>query len=162
MVENRTRRVRQMLDQLGLTGFLFTSLPNIRYLCGFTGTDGALVVTADTDVFLTDSRYTEQAHRQVSVAEVREYAQKLEGVVDCLQASGAYRVGFEAETLSFATVERLKEKSEADIEWVPVGKEFQDLRVVKDADELTAIEEAAGLNAEAFEEILPLIRPGAV
>ena len=162
MIENRTRGVRQLLDRLGLTGFLFTSLPNIRYLCGFTGTDGALVVTPQEAVFLTDSRYTVQARFQVSVGEVREYTRKLEGVIDCLRGCGASRVGFEADTLAFATVERLKEKGGAAVEWVPVSAELQGLRAAKDADELSAIEEAARLNAEAFEEIVPMMRPGAV
>ena len=162
MVKNRTLRVRHLLDQLGLTGFLFTSLPNIRYLCGFTGTDGALVVTAQADVFLTDSRYTVQARTQVTAEAVREYSRKLEGVIDCLRECRASRVGFEANTLSYATVELLKEKGGAEIEWVPVSTDLESLRVAKDADELAAIEEAARLNAEAFEEILPSIRPGAV
>jgi Xaa-Pro aminopeptidase len=154
--------VTHLLAASGLDALLFTDLVNVRYLCGFTGTDGALVVAGSRCCFLSDSRYTTQARQQVQADEIREYSVKLDGVIEFLQQGGARRIGFEAETLSFATVEKLREKGGGACEWVPLTKEIQSLRGIKAADEIAAIGEAARLNAEAFEEILPLIRPGAV
>ena len=92
--------------------------------------------------------------------EIRQYALKLDGILSCLEQAGCRRVGFEAETLPFATAERLREKGGADREWVPLATEIVPLRGIKETSEVDAIVEAARLNAEAFDEVLPLIRPG--
>jgi len=134
--------------------------PNLRHQSGFTGSDGALVVTSDRRWFLTDSRYTTQARDQVGLVEVREYRQKVEGVVGLLEERGFRRVGFESETVSVAQIEQLKEKSPAGLEWIPLGKELSGLRAVKAAAEVGILKEAALLSAAAFHEVLPLIRPG--
>lgn len=162
MVKDRAHLVTQLLASRGLDALLFTDLNNIRYLCGFTGSDGALAVVGGRSCFLCDSRYTTQARLQVQADEIREYSVKLDGAIEFLQQAGARRIGFEAETLPFATVETLREKGGAACEWLPLTKEIQSLRGIKGADEIAAIEEATRLNAEAFEEVLPLIRPGAV
>jgi len=162
MVKDRALRAGNLLAARSLDAVLFTDLSNIRYLCGFTGTDGALVLTSERSCFLCDSRYTAQARQQVAADEIREYRVKLDGVVEFLEQTGARRIGFEAENLSFAMAERLREKGRAEVEWVPLAQEVLSLRGVKGDDEIAALLEATRLNAEAFEEILPLIRPGAV
>jgi Xaa-Pro aminopeptidase len=162
MIQNRAHLARNLLAEQRLDALVLLDLANLRFLCGFSGTDGALVVTAGRDWFLTDSRYTTQARQQVAADEVRESSIKVDGVVSCLAAAGARRIGFEAETLPFATVQRLREKSAPECEWVPLGKEILPLRGVKDDAEVAALEHAAGIAAEAFEEIVALIRPGAV
>lgn len=151
-----------LLVACNLDAVLFTDLSNIRYLCGFTGTDGVLVVTGKGSCFLSDSRYTTQARAQVRAGEIREYSVKLDGVLGFLEQTGAQRIGFEAETLPYAMVERFRERGGADRQWVPLAKEVLPLRGVKGGEEIAALLEATRLNAEAFEEILPLIRPGAV
>lgn len=162
MIKDRIPPARDLLQKCGLDAFVFFHPPNIRYLCGFSGTDGALVVTGSEDCFLTDSRYTTQARGQVTADRIEEYQVKLDGVLAFLQERGALRIGFEAETLPFATAEKLKEKGDAAIEWVPVTREVLCLRGVKGAQEISALKEASRISAEAFEEIVPLIRPGAV
>lgn len=162
MVKDRAHSATNLLGACDLDAVLFTDLTNIRYLCGFTGTDGVLVVTGKTSCFLSDSRYTTQARAQVQADEIREYSVKLDGVIAFLEQAGSRRIGFEAETLPFAMAERLREKGGADREWIPLGKEILSLRGIKGPDEIAALLEATRLNAEAFEEILPLIRPGAV
>lgn len=162
MIKDRILAVRDLLEKCGLEAFVFLHLPNIRYLCGFSGTDGVLVVTRSAECFLTDSRYTTQARSQVEADQIREYAVKLDGVVSFLRETGATRIGFEAETLSFATVQKLQEKGQGALEWVPVTKEVLGLRGVKGEAEISALLEASRIAAEAFEEIVPLIRPGAV
>jgi Xaa-Pro aminopeptidase len=162
MVKDRAHLAIHLLAACGLDAVLFTDLTNIRYLCGFTGTDGVLVVTGETSCFLSDSRYTTQARQQVQADEIREYSVKLDGLMALLEKVGARRIGFESETLAFAMVERLREKGGADREWVPLGEGIQSLRGIKGPEEIAALREATRLNAEAFEEILPLLRPGAV
>jgi Xaa-Pro aminopeptidase len=98
----------------------------------------------------------------VAADEIRQYALKLDGLLARLDEAGCRRVGFESETLPYATVERLREKGAEGREWVPLSKEIAPLRGLKETAEVEAMAEAARLNAEAFDEVLPLIRPGAV
>ena len=156
----RAQQGKNLLQACDLDAFLFSDRSNIRYLCGFTGTDGVLLVTGDADYFLTDSRYGTQAKEQVRTAEVREYQVKLDGIVSLLKEKGLRRIGFEAETLSYATVQRLRDKEPAALEWVAVDKPILSLRGIKDEEEIAALTEAAALNAAAFGEVLPRVRPG--
>jgi len=160
MIKRRRSQVQDLLHQHRLDAVLFFHPPNLRYLCGFTGTDGVLVVDGAGSVFLTDSRYTTQARDQVSADEVREYSVKLDGIVDFLKQSTYHRLGFEADTLPFSTVERLRGGVAAKLELVPVGKELQGLRQLKDAGEIAALEQAGRIAAEAFEAVRPMLRPG--
>lgn len=160
MIKDRARRITDLLGECSLDAVVLFHPPNMRYFCGFTGTDGVLAATADRDCFLTDSRYTTQARSQVQAGEVREYQVKLDGVVAWLREQGVRRIGFEAETIPFAVAGRLREKGEADWEWIPVEKPVQALRGIKDEAEISALLEATRLNAEAFAEIVPQIRPG--
>ncbi len=161
MLEDRAFTARQQLQTDELDAILFWSLPNICYLTGFTGTDGAVLVTADTVFFLTDSRYTTQAKSQVNATEIREYQVKLDGIIALLDELGARRVGFESEIVPVAVWERLQQKSPERLAWVPLGRPLTKLRGRKDASELDLLSEAARLNAAALEEIIPLVRPGA-
>lgn len=160
MVNTRVIRAGEALIPLEIDGMVFTHLPNIRYLCGFTGSDGVLVVIGREAIFLTDSRYVTQAKEQVQADEIREYRSKWEGVQELLAAKGVVRAGFEAEHLSYAAVEELRGTSAENQQWVPVTGAIKALRAVKDAEEIACMEAAAALNAECFAEVLPLIRPG--
>lgn len=160
MLLDRSPRAIALLDENGLDAFCFFHLPNIRYLCGFTGSDGALVVFGGSDCFLSDSRYTTQAAAEVSAEERREYRTKAEGVCALLTERGVRRVGFESEYLSCAALERLRRLSPAELEWVPVEAPVATLRSIKSPAEIAILEEAAALSAAAFADILPLARPG--
>lgn len=121
-----------------------------------------LLVGPLESTFLSDSRYVGQARQEVTAHRLGEYRIQLDGIVNEVLSAGWKRIGFEAETVSYAIVERLREKGEGGLEWVPLSKQLQPLRCLKDSTEIEAMERAAHLAAEAFEEVLPLIRPGAV
>jgi Xaa-Pro aminopeptidase len=159
MINESVSSVRGYLDKSDVEAIIFFGLPNIRYLSGFTGSDGALVVTRDKGWFLTDSRYTTQASQEVTGFEIMEYRVKKEGISDLLNTGKFKRVGFEAEhtPVSFANalVEILPE-----VEFRPVGIELDDLRTLKSAVELTFLEESAAIASQALLGIIDLIRPG--
>ena len=94
MTDQRTASVLQVLQDENLDGLLFFGLPNIRYLCGFTGTDGALLIKSDETVFLTDSRYVTQANDQVSADRVHCYRSKLQAIADELRDGGCRKSRF--------------------------------------------------------------------
>lgn len=160
MIAHRKVKIEKLLTEANLEAFVFFDLANIRYLCDFTGTDGALIVTAAEDCFLSDSRYQAQARQQVTAEALLCYQKKLDGVVAELQRRGVRRVGFESETLTVASWQELKEHSSGRIEWIPVGKPLRSLRAVKDENEIVALEKAALLNLLAFDEMKPLLVPG--
>jgi len=162
MMATRVQQVRSLLGQYGLDAVVFFHLPNLRYLCGFTGTDGVLVVAPDRSVFLTDSRYTSQAAAQVNADQIVEYPAKWQGCIDFLRGQGYAKLGFEAESLTFAAHDRLCQLAGNALEWFPLDKPLQRLRTRKDPDELVLLDDAAAIAARALDQVLPLLQPGSV
>ncbi len=160
MTSPRLQKVYRLLENAGLDGFLFMNRANLRYLCGFTGSSGALLVTPRETVFLTDFRYMIQAHKEVRAQKIVRYRMATEGIVEQVEALGLQRIGFESETLTYDQVLHLRSKSSDACQWIAETSGLHTLRSVKDAEELAAIAGAASLAAAAFEEVLPLLRPG--
>src|SRR5512133_351882 len=136
MLDKRTSSARALLVDYGLDALVVTRPSNLRYLCGFTGSDGVLILTAQHIGFLTDSRYTSQAASEVTADYHREYAVKLEAIVAFLGECGAKRIGFEAEHVTCATLDRLRAKSEGRHDWVGLDQPLLALRGIKDASEI--------------------------
>jgi Xaa-Pro aminopeptidase len=159
MINESVSSVRGYLDKSDVEAVIFLGLPNIRYLCGFTGSDGALVVSRDKGWFLTDSRYTTQASLEITGFEVIEYRVKKEGISDLLITQKFKRAGFEAEhtTVSFANALSV---TLPEVEFLPVGVELDEIRTVKSADELILLEKSAAIASQALHGIIDLIRPG--
>lgn len=160
MRQDRIARLRQLLEDRKLDAVLLAGSASLRYFCGFSGSDGALMVSADSVIFLTDSRYTSQAGQEVVADHIRQYSAKVEGIAGLIGEQGWRRVGFEAEVVSFALAQRLRGQAPQDCDWQPLGQEVQALRQRKDAEEIRLMAAAARLAANAFEEIRPAIRPG--
>ncbi|MGD0843488.1 MAG: Xaa-Pro peptidase family protein [Geobacteraceae bacterium] len=159
MLNNRISSARRYLERFGVEAIIFLGLPNIRYLTGFTGSDGALVLAKDKGWFLTDSRYTTQASLEVTGYGVVEYRIKTEGIAALLNAEKVKKIGFEAEQ---TTVSFLRAVTEAlpEVEWLPVGIELDDLRIIKSADELQLLAESAAIASQALIGVLDSIRAG--
>ncbi|PLX72893.1 MAG: integrase, partial [Desulfuromonas sp.] len=157
--DSRRSKVNVVLDDHGLDALVFLDQRNLRYHCGFTGSDGFLVITRRESVFMSDSRYTLQANEQVEADRVAEYKVKADGLVELLREIGASQVGFEA-TLAYGVVCELQNKGESDWHWRPLGDELARLRLHKDEAEIEKLQRAAQLNATAFAEIIDSIVPG--
>ena len=69
--------IASVMGRKNLDALLFWSLENIRYLCGFTGSDGALILTDQERIFLSDSRYEEQAKGEIQGAAFKKYKKKI-------------------------------------------------------------------------------------
>jgi Xaa-Pro aminopeptidase len=134
-----------------LDSLVVTNLVNVRYLTGYTGSNGVAVVGPDTRLFFTDFRYVTQAGQQVTGFEVAKGERDLLGdVADA--ASG--RVGFEDASLSVRRLERLRGLVGDRAELVPAGDLVEELRVVKEPAEAGAIRAAAALADEALTAVL--------
>jgi len=146
-MRGRGDRLERLLAERELDRMLVTDLTNVRYLTGFTGTNGACVCGPGVRLFLTDFRYTERAAAEVEGWEaVTISADWLGGIAERLQG----RVGFEDDHMSVRLLEKLKEKLADGTEMVPAGGRVEELRRVKDEGELAAIAEASKLADEVW------------
>lgn len=159
---NRLNLLRQGLKKLKCEALAVTHLTNVRYLSGFTGTSGMIVVTrGGTDYFLTDFRYRSQAFQQVGDHAEIVIADKglWKAASKVLKKAGVSNIGFEAEHTSVAVWDDVK-KLVAPATTVPTKRAVEDLRLYKDADEVTIIREAVRIADETFARVLTIIQPG--
>ena len=145
----RTDRLAGRLGELQVDAIVVTRLPNVRYLTGFTGSNGQALVGADGGVFFTDGRYTEQSRREVADLERVTYGQNFAQVVrEACTARGVRRLGFEDGAMTVRTMRTLEEALEG-VELVEIGEEVDRLRWVKDAEELSSIQAAQDATDQA-------------
>lgn len=167
MIENsfyeaRLRSVRHIMDSNHLDGMLFTGLENIRYLCGFTGSDGAFVLTEGEAFFLSDSRYWIQAEKEVRGAQIVHYKKKFEGIASLLLNHKLKRIGFESASLTFSSHQSLQERMAGEVEFIPMEDQIKGLRASKDDHELASMRSAIDLSSKAFEHIAGILKEGSV
>jgi len=141
-MKGRGDRLAATLAERELDLYLVTELVNVRYLTGFTGTNGACVCGPDTRFFLTDFRYTERAAAEV---EGWEAVTVTDDWLGGIAAHLGGRFGFEDEHVSVRLLERLRGKLADGAEPVAAGGAVEGLRRVKDEAELAAIATAAEL-----------------
>jgi Xaa-Pro aminopeptidase len=157
----RVSAVQADLEPRGIDALLVTNGTNVRYLTGFSGTNGQVLVTADGALFLSDPRYVARAQSLVEGAEIAIYPQKLTDLLgDRLAAAGVRRLGVEAATMTLGQRDELVAKV-AGAELVPVKGVVEDLRRTKDGDEIALIRAAVALGDDAFEQVLDRVSPGA-
>jgi Xaa-Pro aminopeptidase len=146
----RGDRLEALLAERELDSMLVTGLVNVRYLTGFTGTNGVAVVGRDRRAFLTDFRYVDQAAEQVPTYELRRGRQDLLPEAAELLSG---RVGFEDQHMTVRQHERLEGLVPDGVELVPAGGVVEELRAVKDGDELAAIRAAAEIADGVLESL---------
>jgi Xaa-Pro aminopeptidase len=156
--EERLKSVRKILEPNHLGGILFISLENIRYLCGFTGSDGAFVLTQKESFFLTDSRYWTQAEEEVKGSKILHYHKKIDGIASLVSDLKIREVGFESTTLMFSIHQSLQKRLGHEIKLIPLEDEIKNLRAVKDEQELIFIRTAIDISSKAFEHIMELAK----
>ncbi len=150
LYEGRLASVRKIAEQNHLDGILFSSLENIRYLCGFTGSDGAFILTQRGTFFLTDSRYWTQSEEEVKEAQIIRYKKKIDGIVSLVLDLKLNRIGFESSSLTFSFHQAVSEKLANESKLIPLEDEIRNLRAVKDAQELALTQKAIDIASKAF------------
>ena len=163
--EGRQTRLQGVLAKHRLDGLLVTHLPNIRYLCGFTGSAGVLLVTESTRVFFTDGRYTEQAGTEVQGARV-VIARKppLIAASERLAAKGKKwglkTLGIEGDHLTVAGRSQLTKVLQSRLKLREAPPLVEQARMVKDAEEIDRLRAAVLQGARLFDVALRTIRAG--
>lgn len=160
----RRRRLNERLSLLGIPFALITKPVDIFYLTGFRGSTGALLTGSKTAILWVDPRYTLQAHEQAERVRVIETREPLARTVGCWIRKTRPRIlGYQDAHLTCAQLVLLRRESGggSGIRPKPLGSLLEELRMVKDPQEVERIRQAARLTCEAFREVLPLIQPGA-
>ena len=163
----RQRKLRQHLATTRFDAFLISHLPNIRYLCGFTGSAGFLLLSEQDTVFFTDVRYDTQARKEVTGARVVIGRKALLNAVgDWLRArkgkarSRRWTVGIEGEHFTVGETNRLNDMLPSSVRLKPASATVEAYRMVKDGDELAQIRAVVRLGASLFERALSALKPG--
>jgi Xaa-Pro aminopeptidase len=157
--------MQEAVEQHKLDGLLVSHSPNLRYLCGFTGSTGALLVNSGGSVFFTDGRYTEQAHAEVRGAKIAigrkaPLTAAAEWVGRRTRGQRSRAIGVEGEHLSVATRHWLAEALPKHVRLREAPALVEQARMVKDADEVEAIRAAVSAGARLFDRALEVLRPG--
>ncbi|MDQ4072589.1 MAG: Xaa-Pro peptidase family protein [Actinomycetota bacterium] len=146
---SRADRLAELLRERELDALLVTNLVNLRYLTGFTGTNGLALVGVDGErTFLTDFRYLDQAEAQVAGEFERIRGQ--ETLLEDVAARLGGRVGFDDEHLTVKSHERLGAAIGEGVELVAAGGLVEELRAVKDPGEIARIAQAARIGDEVL------------
>ncbi len=148
---DRRQRLTRDLQDRDVDGAFITTLVNVRYLTGFTGSNGALWLGADgAALFLTDGRYKDQAADQVPDVE-HEITRELSGQAAARMQSG--RWALETHTLSVDQQAALTEAAPA-TSYVSIGRAVERLREVKDETELDSLRQACAVSTQALDELI--------
>jgi len=166
--KGRLKRFRSYFRHYRLDALLVTHLPNIRYLCGFTGSAGALLVSRNKCEFFTDGRYREQADDEVQGARViiaskppvLAAAERLAADGRKAETKAPWWTGVEGEHLTLAERFRVGVEMRSDHRLKAVPPVAEVLRMVKDDEEIRLIRAAVSLGASLFDRALQAIRPG--
>lgn len=158
-MSERVERLRAQLEADGLDAVVVSSLPNMRYLSGFTSMDATLLITKRSCCLFTDFRYTIQAAAQCPGFEVLEPepGRLVDSLRDVLARDGCRRCAFEQESMTVGQYERLRALPAALEPW---SGPLSDLRLRKSAQEVASLQKAQQLADQSFAELLPRIGAG--
>jgi Xaa-Pro aminopeptidase len=157
----RQKQFAKTLSDESLSGFVVTHPPNLRYLCGYTGSNGLLLFLGGRPVFFTDGRYTQQAREEVRGASiVIAKGALLEAAAQVIGAKKSAQIGYEGDHTTVLVARTFSKLTRKKIAWKPTAGLIMQQRIIKDEDELNLIRDAVGLGAAVYENAMHSILPG--
>ncbi len=159
-MENRLEKFRIKLAGMQLDAALITKRESYMYLSGFTGTSANLVITANKAYLLTDFRYAEQSSKQAPLFEIIQHKPDInESIIQVIHSENVKTLGFEDLAVSFSAYEVLAGKLKG-IVLKGMGPVVDEMRSIKDEQEIEIISKAVKIADDALMQVLPLIKPG--
>lgn len=150
-------KVNALLEEKNLDAILIMSDYNRRYLTGFTGSSGAVIMTKDNRYLISDFRYKAQGKAQAQDFEfVLQDKGLMDFIMEFMESKSYESVGFEGEHVNFNTFDRL----DSTFDLVPLTGEVEKIRMFKTTDEVDLIKRACNIADETYEYILKYIKPG--
>ncbi len=159
--EKRRTALSTRLSEHKIDGLLISHGPNVRYLTGFTGSNGLLLVTLDAALFFTDPRYAVQSAQEVvGKTEIVKKGPLMEAAAKAIKRLKIKRLGFDSARLTVDGFDLLKGQLPLGVALKPASGLVETLRLIKSNEEVAAIRRAVEANSKAFQHTVPLIRPG--
>ncbi|SFJ21796.1 Xaa-Pro aminopeptidase [Halobacillus dabanensis] len=156
---SKLSNLRKAIASKELDGLLIMSPKNRRYVSGFVGSSGALLVTRDQAILITDFRYTEQAAEQAEEFEIVEHKTPMpKAIAEKVADLDLSRIGFEKDHVTYTQFEQYKESLDAEL--IPTSGIVEKLRLIKTEEEISILKDAVKIADDAFEHILGYIKPG--
>jgi len=156
----RLKRVRDRIAHHKLDALLVSSIVNVRYLFGFTGSSAMVLITPETSFFITDRRYTQQSRQQVQNAEIIVAKMDLVSELKKIKTIQAgVKLGFESMHLKVKDFMQLK-KTLSQVKLMASERIVEKIASVKDEEEIENVKKAGAICGKVLEEVLPLIKSG--
>jgi Xaa-Pro aminopeptidase len=150
--------LKKSLARSGVNGLLVTDLANVRYLTGFSGSSGFLLITQNIDLFITDFRYKEQASQQVKgcrvIIENSERSKEIKALCDKFKVS---KLGFESHDIKYDFHKRLSGQK---IRLKPLKETIEALRIIKSKKEISCIRVAVKRAEKAYRRLIQHVKKG--
>ncbi len=160
MFDRRLLEVRKQLETSRLDALLVSHLPHVRYLTGFSGSNGLCVLTLSKQFFFTDNRYREQSKNEIDGFEIIVTSDTLlKAARKRGMLNGRKRIGFESQYLSVSAFENLK-KLFPTASLVSKCSVIENIAAVKEDSEIEAIKQAAAITDKVFKKVLLALQPG--
>ena len=160
----RLRALRRSMKEHRVKSLIVTHLPDVRYLCGFSGSNAALGITPTRAALFTDGRYTVQAKQQTQLARVViSETSALRDACAWLARSEVKHASFSPEHVTVAALQTMREAIDGRRRsfFTPLPEPLiANLRMVKDEEEIALVAKAAKLGCELFEEALLTMESG--
>lgn len=157
----RQKKAAAALAEVKADALLVTHLPNVRYLCGFRGSSGVLLISAKHNTFFTDGRYTEQARNEVEGAKVVvAKGSPLGAAAKLVEKSGYQSVAIEAEHMTISMAGALKSLLGRGVRVRQTSGLVEELRTIKDTEEIESIRAAVVMGANLLKTAVRATRPG--
>src|SRR5438552_16458872 len=155
----RIEKIKLLLNERSLDAFYITHLPNIRYLTNFSGSAGAILITKNSDYFLTDFRYKNQSAKEVNGFEIFINYNNSDELKKLIDRHSFKNIAFEANHMIFKTIESTK-NTFPDVNFIPLNEEIEHLTVQKTPDEISRLRKAIEFTDKTFSKMLEYIKPG--
>ena len=159
-IGQRRRDIAARLPELKTDALLVSAPANVRYLSGYTGSNGLVLLLPSETHFFTDPRYEISAKQNIAGHVHVVKGPLIAGVIQVIKRKRLKKVGFESGWTQFDAHQRLKEGLPLGVSLVPIGRVIEERRMVKSPAEIDTIRRSVNLNSEAFARVLKRIRPG--
>lgn len=158
--QNRLNKLHEYISIKNYDGMYITNSTNIRYLTGFTGSAGLLLVLDQSAYFFTDGRYIQQSKEQVQNAKITIISNSyFDELNNHNLLSSKMNIGFESEHMSFSYYETMISNFPK-INWISTNSIVENLAAIKDNEEIQSLKTAIEITDEVFTKIIPEIKQG--
>ena len=157
---DRINKLRENFKNCGVEGIYVTNLTNVRYLTGFTGSAGSVLILENESHFFTDGRYTEQVKDQVKNSKIHITGSSHTKEIKAQKLlEKQNKIGFESNHITYSNFLLLRNQF-SNINWVETSGVIELIAAIKDQDEINSLKTAVEITDKVFDDIIPMLKEG--